>query len=214
MAESIEEQRAIIAQFKAKGVKVYDTSSDGFLLRSVSYVDGCLELYEQVTERQINPAGMYVCSGSHTHVGLAVGSRALGMDVRIVGISPRPHDNAEKDAALAETANSICGMMDLDLEFNAADLESRGEFAGPAYGAATAEGIEAISLVARTEGILLDPVYSGKAFAGLLEHVRQGDWGPEDTLIFVHTGGTPALFAYGTELQSRCESNSTTTPDT
>ncbi len=177
LAESSEEQQAIIAQFKAKGVKVYDTSSDGFLLRSVSYVDGFLELYEQMQDREINPTGIYVCSGSHTHVGLAVGSPALGMQVRTVGISPSPHDNDEKDAALAQTANSICGMLDLDLEFSAADLESHGEFAGPAYGVATQEGIEAISLVARTEGLLLDPVYSGKAFAGLLEHVRQGRLG-------------------------------------
>lgn len=205
LAESVEEQQAIIAEFKAKGVKVYDTSSDGFLLRSVSYVDGFLELQAQMQERGIRPSGIYMSSGSHTHVGLAVASRALGMEVRTVGISPSPHDNAEKDAALARTANSICDMLDLALEFSAADLESHGEFAGPAYGVATREGIEAISLVARTEGLLLDPVYSGKAFAGLLEHVRQGDWGPEDTLVFVHTGGAPALFAYGTELESLCD---------
>jgi 1-aminocyclopropane-1-carboxylate deaminase/D-cysteine desulfhydrase-like pyridoxal-dependent ACC family enzyme len=213
LAESVEEQQAIIAAFKEKGVKVYDTSSDGFLLRSVSYVDGFLELHEQMQERGIRPSGIYVCSGSHTHVGLAVGSRALGMEVRTVGISPSPHDNAEKDRALAQTANSICGLLDLALEFSAADLESHGEFAGPAYGVATREGVEAISLVARTEGLLLDPVYSGKAFAALLEHVRQGDWGPEDTVIFVHTGGTPALFAYGTELESLCDSGSATNTD-
>ena len=104
-----------------------------------------------------------------------------------------------------QECQSICDMLDLALEFSAADLESHGEFAGPAYGVATRERIEAISIVARTEGLLLYPVYSGKAFAGLREHVRQGDWGSEDTLVFVHTGGAPALFAYGTEFESLCD---------
>ena len=196
---------AFIADFEAQGLKLYNTSSDGFLLRGLAYVDGAVELYKQLQERAIRPSGIYVSSGSHTHVGLAVGARALGMDVRTVGISPSPHDNDEKNTALAQTANSICGLLDLELQFVAKDLESYGEFAGPEYGVVTKDGIAAISLVARTEGLLLDPVYSGKAFAGLMDHVRRGQWGPDDTVIFVHTGGTPGLFAYGAELASLCD---------
>ena len=203
LISSPDEEAEIIADLQSEGLKVYNTSSDGYLLRSIAYVDGFLELYGQLQERDIHPSGIYVSSGSHTHVGLAVGARALGMAVRIVGISPSPHDNAEKDAALAGTANSICGMLELDLEFTAADIESHGEYVGAGYGVPTEAGNEALGLVARTEGLLLDPVYSGKAFSGLIAHVRRGAWGgPEDTLIFVHTGGTPALFAYGAELAS------------
>ena len=193
---------ATVARLQGQGLKVYNTSSDGYLLRSLSYVDGFLELYAQIQERQIRPSGLYLCSGHHTHVGLVVGARAVGLDVRTVGISPSPHDNAEKDAALAGTANSICDMLGLEIEFVAGDFESHSEYVGADYGVATEAGIEAVGLVARTEGLLLDPVYNGKAFAGLTDHVRRGDWGSEDTIIFVHTGGTPALFAYGAELAS------------
>ena len=202
LTSSPDDVARIVADLESKGLKVYNTSSDGYLLRSVSYVDGFLELYDQIREREIRPSGIYLCSGIHTHVGMAVGARAIGFEVRTVGISPHPHDNAEKDAELAAMANSICDMLDLDIEFLAADFESHGEYAGTAYGVATQAGNDALGLVARTEGIILDPVYSGKAFAGLADHVSQGDWGADDTLVFVHTGGTPALFAYSEELKA------------
>ena len=73
---------------------------------------------------------------------------------------------------------------------------------GPAYGQATPQGMQAISLLARTEGLLLDPAYTGKAMAGLIADVRQGKFKPDDAVIFVHTGGTPALFAYRDELMA------------
>ncbi len=202
LTSSPDDVARIVADLESQGLKVYNTSSDGYLLRSVSYVDGFLELYDQIREREIRPSGIYLSSGIHTHVGLAVGARAIGFDVRTVGISPHPHDNAEKNAELAATANSICDMLDLDIEFLAADFESCGEYAGTAYGVATQAGNEALGLVARTEGVILDPVYSGKAFAGLADHVSRGDWGADDTLVFVHTGGTPALFAYSDELKA------------
>ncbi|MBC7225093.1 MAG: pyridoxal-phosphate dependent enzyme, partial [Anaerolineae bacterium] len=70
----------------------------------------------------------------------------------------------------------------------------------PGYPDPSEAGLEALCLMARTEGILLDPVYTGKALAGLLDQVRQGRWGKGDTVIFLHTGGTPALFAYAGEV--------------
>ena len=103
-----------------------------------------------------------------------------------------------------QECQSICDMLDLALEFSAADLRVTESSRGLRTGLPLGRGSRR-SLVARTEGLLLDPVYSGKAFAGLREHVRQGDWGSEDTLVFVHTGGAPALFAYGTEFESLCD---------
>ena len=202
LTSSADDVARIVADLESKGLKVYNTSSDGYLLRSVSYVDGFLELYDQIREREIRPSGIYLSSGIHTHVGMAVGARAIGFEVRTVGISPHPHDNTEKNAELAATANSVCDMLDLDIEFLAADFESHGEYAGTAYGVATQEGNEALGLVARMEGIILDPVYSSKAFVGLADHVSRGVWGDDDTLVFVHTGGTPALFAYSEELKA------------
>lgn len=196
LVDSPEEKDRIVAELQSGGRKVYNTSTDGYYLRSVSYVDGFIELYQQLQERQVAPDAIYVCSGVHTHVGLAVGARALDVEVRVIGISPSPHDNAKKNAQLADVANEVCRMMDLDLAFTAEDIESHGEYAGPAYGVYTDASRKAVELVARSEGLVLDPVYSGKAFAGMMDHIGKGMWGKGDRLVFVHTGGTPALFAY------------------
>ena len=61
---------------------------------------------------------------------------------------------------------------------------------------------EAVVLAARTEALILDPVYTGKAFGAMVRHIREGRWGPEQTVVFVHTGGTPALFAYAEEMMA------------
>ncbi len=74
------------------------------------------------------------------------------------------------------------------------------DYLGPGYGIVTPEAIEAIRLVARTEGIFLDPVYTGKAMAGLTDLVQRGEIGQDETVLFLHTGGTPALFAYARQL--------------
>ena len=182
------------------GHKPYNTSSDGFVFRSVAYVDGFIELWSQLQEQQVTPDAVYLCSGAHTHVGLVVGARALGVDLRVVGISPSPRDDDDTAARLADLAGQNAAALDLELEFAAADFESYSEFVGPDYGVITEGSREAIHLAARTEGLVLDPCYTGKAMSGLLAHIRAGWWNPDHTIVFIHTGGTPALFAYADEL--------------
>jgi 1-aminocyclopropane-1-carboxylate deaminase/D-cysteine desulfhydrase-like pyridoxal-dependent ACC family enzyme len=80
------------------------------------------------------------------------------------------------------------------------ELHTDQRYIGDGYGIPTPGGLEAISLLARQEGILLDPVYSAKAMAGLIDHVRRGEIDPTETLVFLHTGGTPALFAQAERL--------------
>lgn len=200
LSSSAEERDRTIADLKDEGLKVYNTSSDGYYLRTVSYVDGFIELWGQLQANDVKPDGIYVCSGVHTHTGLVVGAKALGVDVRIVGVSPSPHPNNEKNAQLSEVANEVCKMMDLQLTFTADDFETRGDYAGDGYGVPTEGGIEAVNLCAKLEGLLLDPVYSGKAFSGMVDHIRSGEWKSGQNLVFVHTGGTPALFAYAGEI--------------
>ncbi len=200
LVDSAEEKEAVINNLKADGHKVYNTSSDGYYLRSVSYVDGFLELWGQLQEMNVMPDALYVCSGIHTHVGLVVGAKALGVPLRIYGISPSPHDNAHKNAQLAGVANEVCKILGLDLTFTSSDFDSHGEYAGADYGVLTPQSKEAVLLAARTEGLLLDPVYSGKTFGAMVDHIRKGQYTKDQTLVFVHTGGTPALFAYGSEL--------------
>ena len=200
LVEGDDEKEAVIQKLKTEGHRVYNTSTDGYYMRSMSYVDGFLELLQQFQEQDIRPDAIYVCSGVHTHVGLAVGARALGIPVEVIGIKPMPRENDEANAQVAEVANEVVRLLDLDLHFSANDFECHGEYAGPAYGVVTDPGREAVLLAARTEGLLLDPVYTGKTFGALMEHIQQGRWTKGQTVVFVHTGGTPALFAYGDEI--------------
>jgi 1-aminocyclopropane-1-carboxylate deaminase/D-cysteine desulfhydrase-like pyridoxal-dependent ACC family enzyme len=196
-----QEKEAIVKKLRVEGHRPYDTGYDGAACRTVAYVDGFLELWGQLRERGIRPDALYVCSGDHTHVGLVVAAKALGIDLRIVGVpySPR-YDNAEKARRLAAGANEAAGVLGLDLSFGQEDMETYVEFAGPAYGVVSEAALEAIRLATCTEGLVLDPVYTGKTMAGLIAHIREGQFSRDQTVIFIHTGGLPALFAYNTEL--------------
>ena len=85
---------------------------------------------------------------------------------------------------------------------SAGDIDIRTDYIGTGYGSVTPAGNEALRLLARSEGILLDPVYTAKAMAGLIDDIRQHRLGPGDTTVFIHTGGTPAVFAYRDELMA------------
>ena len=102
---------------------------------------------------------------------------------------------------MVQLAGEVCRLLDFNLYFEPDDFEICSDFVGPDYGVATDEGLEAIDLAARCEGLLLDPSYTGKAMAALLSHIREGRWTGADNVIFVHTGGIPALFAYVDDLQ-------------
>lgn len=119
LVTSKDEGAAVVERLKADGHEVYNTSRDGYYLRSVSYVDGFLELWEQLQAMAVTPDALYVCAGEHTHTGLAVGAKALGVDLRIIGVSPSPQDDDEKNRRLAGLATKVSGILDLDLSFTA-----------------------------------------------------------------------------------------------
>lgn len=192
--------KATMQRLRDEGHHPYNTSSDGAALRGVAYVDGFCELFEQLQSMQVTPDAIYVCSGAHTHTGLVVGARALGLPWRLVGVSPSPRDDAQAAQRHVDLAAAHAKILDLDIDVKAADLESYAEFVGPGYGVVTEGSQRALQVTAQSEGLLLDPCYSGKTMAGLMAHIERGWWGPEHTVVYVHTGGTPALFAYADEL--------------
>jgi 1-aminocyclopropane-1-carboxylate deaminase/D-cysteine desulfhydrase-like pyridoxal-dependent ACC family enzyme len=108
-----------------------------------------------------------------------------------------PWDEQEDMAHLANQAAELLG---LSTRLDAATIHIERSFVGPGYGVATQECTEAIALLARTEGVLLDPSYTGKAMAALIAHLRAGRYRSDQSVVFVHTGGAPALFAYRDEL--------------
>jgi 1-aminocyclopropane-1-carboxylate deaminase/D-cysteine desulfhydrase-like pyridoxal-dependent ACC family enzyme len=100
----------------------------------------------------------------------------------------------EKTHRALTAANTAAVLLGISTRISYEDLFTDNGFIGEGYGIPTPECLEAITLLARTEGILLDPCYTGKAMAGLIAHVRSGDLRPEDTVVFLHTGGAPGMF--------------------
>jgi L-cysteate sulfo-lyase len=125
---------------------------------------------------------------------LALGAAVLGMSCPVRNIAPLtwPWDTATDMAAVACDAAE---RLQLSHRLSPEDLNVSEDYIAPGYGTPGPDCLEAVQLVARTESILLDPVYSGKAMAGLIDHIRRGDFSRDDNVVFVHTGGTPVLFA-------------------
>jgi 1-aminocyclopropane-1-carboxylate deaminase/D-cysteine desulfhydrase-like pyridoxal-dependent ACC family enzyme len=170
-------------------------------LWAVGYVDCFLELQQQLAEMGVQPGAIYLTSGLMSQAGLMLGVRATGTPINVVGICPSHHlsNSLERIASLATEAGRFLG---LDVNFCPTDVNNTDAYVGDAYGRPTQAGIEAIKLLAETEAILLDPVYSGKGMSGLIDHIRKGKFDKDETVVFVHTGGNPALFAYNQELMS------------
>lgn len=160
------------------------------------YVLATAELMGQFAAQDISPSRLFVSIGSGgTYCGLVLGERNLNPPYKVTGISvSRPRDYLmESTIAATAIAHEALG---LPVAPAAADLSISDAYIGDHYGALTDKAREAIRLVAHLEGVLLDPVYSGKGMSGLIDQIRSGEIGRDETVVFVHTGGTPALFAY------------------
>ncbi len=185
---------------KRKNPYIVRMANDRDLTPDVAaYIECFCEIIEQCNDLRILPTRIYVSSYDSTQAGLEVGRRALGSDVRIIGITPAIWDT-EASECISRYANQAAQNLDLDVRINAKEVYSSSEYVGKSYGIPTAEGIEMIKLMARKEGIFLDPVYTSKAFAGFRDHIERGEIGKDENVVFLHTGGNPALYAYVQEL--------------
>jgi D-cysteine desulfhydrase family pyridoxal phosphate-dependent enzyme len=191
----------LIARLRAEGRRPYFIPGGGSnAVGALGYVLCAIELRQQLVQRGVEASRVYCSSGSAgTQSGLLVGARGTGATYQIIGVSP---GSKSEDVAprVASVSNATAALLGLNDRFTAADVVVDDRYTGPAYGTLTAECEDAVRLLARTEGILLDPVYAGKAMAGLIDHVRTGAIRPNDTVVFIHTGGAPAIFAYADEL--------------
>lgn len=161
-------------------------------LGALGFVRGVRETAAQFEALGVRPRALYHCSSSGgTQAGIRAGCQLFGWaDVPVFGVSP--DDSAE--AIGGEVGRILRGVGDLlgaDLDDRVTVLDA---FTGAGYGIPSPEGEEALALLARTEGLLLDPVYTAKAMAALLAAIRAGEYGPDDDVLFWHTGGQMALF--------------------
>jgi D-cysteine desulfhydrase family pyridoxal phosphate-dependent enzyme len=169
-------------------------------LGAAAYVAAVQEVLTQLTAIDETPVRLYSATGSlGTQAGLVVGARVFSAPFTVLGVAVE-HPLAELVAKGVILANETADLLALDERFTAADIAIDDGFVGPAYGVPTGEGLAAIRLLARTEAVFLDPVYSGKAMSALIAHVRSGEFGPDESVVFLHTGGGPSLFAAGTAL--------------
>ena len=166
---------------------------------TVGYVEAALELDHQLEDAGADADHVYVAGANMTPAGLLLGLRALGRKARVTGIAPIEWDE-DRRVDIARIASAAAKLLDLDLEFGPEDVTSHDDYIGERYGVLSEEAREAFLLTARSEGIILDPVYTSKAMAGLCDHIRRGLVGRDEVVVFVHTGGNPAVFAYAEDL--------------
>lgn len=183
----------IAIRLEAQGFRPYVIPVGGSnALGALGYVESALEIAQQC-EGAVSVSSVVVASGSAgTHAGLAVGLEQIMPDVDLIGVtvSRTIAQQLPKVEALQQAV-----AQSLSVSVNN-PIKLWDDYFAPGYGTPNEEGLEAIKILARLEGILLDPVYTGKAMAGLIDGVAQKRFKDEGPIIFIHTGGAPALFAY------------------
>lgn len=187
--------RALADKLRAEGRKPfvvpYGVSN---AMGAVGYASTALEIARQSAAAGFSPAAIVHCTGSAgTQAGLVVGAAACLPQTRVVGIDIDAEPERVKADVIAygRAAADLLGHA-----FDESNVEVVAGHAGPAYGVPHQATVEAIRLGAALEALILDPVYSGKGLAGLIALIRDGRWTKDQDIVFIHTGGAPALFAY------------------
>lgn len=196
------EMQKIAGELEARGRKGYVIPGGASnALGALGYVVCAHEIAAQGFEQGVSFDRIIVASGScGTHSGLLAGARSVSFDAPIIGINTR-RKRAEQEQRVHALAAATARLLEIDAPA-AKDVTALDEWVGPGYSLPSEEMIEAVRMLARLEGVLLDPVYSGKAMAGLIGLVRRGELKRGERVLFLHTGGSPALYAYQNVLQS------------
>ena len=167
-------------------------------LGCIGYVSAAVEICSQLQSLNLNPDILLCATGCGvTQAGLLVGFKLMGLNCRLYGITvSRSRD--ECVAYIKQLINETEDVLGLESRVKNDEIFVFDEYIGEGYSVPTSEGIDAIRLVAQTEGIFLDPIYTGKAMAGLTDLVKKDLIGSDNTVIFLHTGGSPSIFSNST----------------
>jgi D-cysteine desulfhydrase family pyridoxal phosphate-dependent enzyme len=187
----------LLARLEQQGKGAYVVPTGGSsAVGALGYVRCAAELTAQIAEAGIDPSALvHATSSAGTQAGLLVGLRAAGQPLNVIGINTYAQDSAHQQEALRTLCDETAALLG-EPPLPEDDLRIEHGFLGPGYGQPTEAMLEAVRLVAREEGILLDPVYSGKAMSGLIGLIRAGRLPDDRPVIFLHTGGSAGLFAY------------------
>ena len=184
-------------ELRAGGEKVYVIPGGGSnRVGALGYVSCAQELVQQADEMELTIDRLVTATGSAgTQAGLVVGLEGMNAGIPVLGIGVRaPKDRQEANVhRLAEATADYVGVHG---GVARSAVVANCDYVGPGYGQPTPGMIEAVKMLARLEGVLLDPVYSGKAMAGLIDLIRKGQIGKQERVVFLHTGGAVGLFGY------------------
>lgn len=204
--DSMEQLQPLIdaraAELRREGRKVYVVEPLGLrsnVLGSLGYVQATLELVDQMEATGHAFHELWQCGANMQPAGLALGFEALALRTRLRTVTSIRWSRPRAEE-IAEIANATAEHLGLAARVTPDRVNATDDYIGPGYGILTEAGREALHLCARTEGLILDPVYTAKAMAGLIDAIRQGRLGKDERVIFLHSGGTPALFAYAEDL--------------
>ena len=194
----------LAAQLEAAGKKPFLVPYGGSNeLGAAAFVEALYELKQQTHDLN-QPLGyiVFASSSGGTQAGLIVAKKLLNWDVELLGIKidKEEDDSQTFDQLVLELARSTAQLLGIEAEFSSSDVQLNSDYLGQGYGVVGDAEREAIRLTAQLEGILLDPVYTGRAMAGLIDLIRNGQIGTEAPVLFWHTGGAPALFAYAGDI--------------
>jgi len=165
---------------------------------ALGYSNAVLEIVNQLNEGSLAADYLVTANGTaSTQSGLVLGNRLYTHDeLKVIGISVLPR-SVDPTHQVADQANRAAQYLDLSTSFSSEDVTVLTDYIGKDYAVPTKAMKEAVELVARKEGLILDPVYTGKAMTGLIDLVRKKKFGKDDIVVFIHTGGLPGLFASG-----------------
>ncbi len=191
------EMELVAEKLKAEGRKVYLIPGGGSnATGALGYVNCAFELVGQANDRSLKIDHIVTATGSAgTQAGLITGLKAMNANIPLLGIGVRaPKEKQEENVfALAQKTAAKLGCPDV---VKREDVVADSNYVGEGYGIPREDTLEAIRMFAQLEGILLDPVYSGKGAAGFIDHCRKGTFKKGERVVFLHTGGSAALFGY------------------
>jgi len=193
----------ILAELRKQGGKPYVIPVGGSNgVGATGYVLAMMELAEQLNRlNQRVDHVVFASSSGGTQAGLVVGAKVTGFDTKLHGVRiDKDDEGAIYERELAEIANETAKYIDFDAQFTAKDFNVEYDYLGHGYGVVGDLEREAIRLLASREGIVADPVYTGRAMGALLDLIRKKVFRSGETFLFWHTGGAPALFAYAEDL--------------
>jgi D-cysteine desulfhydrase family pyridoxal phosphate-dependent enzyme len=193
---------SLAENLRAGGRKPYVIPRGGSVPTGASgYAAFVPELLQQCSQAGVNATYLYLGTGSTgTHAGVLAGLTALAAPLIVQGISVS-RTRQEQIPKVQALADGILDHLGLPPGVGEGQVNVDDAYRGPGYGVPTAETLAAIEVAALDEGLILDPVYTGKVMAGLMAHARHSRFTSSDTVVFVHTGGAPALFAYHREIE-------------